>query len=316
MAKISVVFSFYNEADVFDELFDRMGRVFRESLSSYDYELVFVNDASTDASLSILRARAAVDPRVKIVNMSRNFGVSQCTMAGMSYATGDAVVMMDTDLQDPPEVIPDLVKRWEEGADVAYTVRTRRDGEPALKMFVTAIGYRVLKGMSDIDMPIQSGDFKLLSRRVVDAVLSLQEKEPFLRGLVRWVGFKQEPVYYNRDPRAGGETHFLFYQSRVLRNFLSGITAFSDLPLIWVFILGIVVSSGAFLYLIAIFVMKYLNWNLPGWSAIMATMLVLGGSQILATGVVGLYVAKIHAEVKRRPNYIVSDTVGFESRRP
>lgn len=313
--KISVVFSFFNEEDVLEELLQRMGAMFASLGGDYTYELIFVNDRSTDRSLDILARHAQQDKRIKVVNMSRNFGVSECTLAGMKFASGDAVIMMDTDLQDPPEVIPLLIRKYhEEQADVVYTIRTDREGEPGAKMLATRLGYRILHYISSIDLPVESGDFKLMSRRAVNQLVRLEETQPFLRGMARWIGFKQVPVYYKRESRHAGDTHYLFYSPRVLKNFLSGITAFSDVPLYLIFILGLVVSSGAFLFLISVFVMKYLGWNLPGWSAIMATLLTFGGIQILALGIIGLYIAKIHIEVKSRPNFIVESTIGFENK--
>lgn len=311
--KISVVFSFFNEEDVLEELLQRMKTMFTSLGENYTYELIFVNDRSTDRSLDILTQHAKQDKRVKVVNMSRNFGVSECTLAGMKFASGDAVVIMDTDLQDPPEVIPQMIRKWhEEEADIVYTVRTAREGEPAAKMLVTKLGYKILHYISSIDLPIESGDFKLMSKRVVNQIIRLEETGPFLRGLARWVGFKQVAVHYKRESRHAGDTHYIFYSSRVLKNFLSGVTSFSDAPLYLIFVLGLVVSSGAFLFLIAVLFMKYLGWNLPGWSAIMATLLTFGGIQISSLGIIGLYIAKIHMEVKRRPNFIVDNTIGFE----
>jgi dolichol-phosphate mannosyltransferase len=313
--KISVVFSFFNEEDVLEELLQRMRAMFAALSEQYVYELIFVNDRSTDRSLDILTRHAKQDGRVKIVNMSRNFGVSECTLVGMKFASGDAVVIMDTYLQDPPEVIPLMIQKWhEEEADVVYTVRTAREGEPIAKKLAIKLGYKILHYISSIDLPVESGDFKLMTRRVVDQIIRLEETEPFLRGLVRWVGFKQVPVHYRREPRHAGDTHYIFYGSRVLKNFLSGVTSFSVVPLYLIFILGLIVSSSAFLFLIFVFVMKYLGWNLPGWSAIMATLLTFGGIQILSLGIIGLYISKIHIEVKRRPNFIVENTIGFEDK--
>lgn len=311
--KISVVFSFFNEESVLEELLSRTKHVFETLSENYAYELIFVNDRSTDRSLEILAAHARQDKRIKIVNMSRNFGVSECTLAGMKFSSGDAVVIMDADLQDPPEVIPRLIEQWDtEKADIVYTIRTGRDGESRVKMLATRLGYKVLRYFSSIDLPVESGDFKLISRRVANQIVRLEEKEPYLRGLVRWVGFKQVAVQYHRESRHAGETHYPFYGHRALKNFLSGVTSFSNAPLYLIFALGLVMSFGAFLYLMAVFAMKFLGWNLPGWSAIMATMLTFGGIQILSLGIIGLYVAKIHIEVKGRPNFIVDNTIGFE----
>jgi dolichol-phosphate mannosyltransferase len=276
------------------------------------YELIFVNDASNDNSLALLESMSAQDARIKVINMSRTFGVSQCSLAGITYASGRAVITMDADLQDPPEVIPELIDKWREGADVVYTVRKSRAGESLVKLKVTRWAYRVLRFTSEIDMPIESGDFKLMSRRVVNSLIRLNEKDPFLRGLVRWVGFKQVPVEYSREARFAGESHFAFYGRKAVWNFMSGVTSFSLVPLHGALLLGFAVSIGAFLYLIGVFIMKYLGWNLPGWSAIMATMLFLGGTQLITIGVLGIYVGKIYEEAKGRPNYIVESLVGFE----
>jgi len=311
--KISVVFSFFNEEDVLEELLLRMGAMFTSLGEKYTHELIFVNDCSTDRSLDILVRHAKQDKRIKIVNMSRNFGVSECTLAGMKFASGDAVIIMDADLQDPPEVIPLLIRKFhEDSADVVYTIRTKRESESVPKMLLTKLGYKILRFLSSVDLPIESGDFKLMSKRAANQIIRLEETEPFLRGLVRWVGFNQVAVHYKRETRHAGNTHYPVYSRRVLKNFLSGITSFSNAPLYFIFIVGLIISSAAFMYLLAVFVMKYLGMNLPGWSAIMATLLTFGGLQILSLGIIGLYIAKIHIEVKRRPNFIVDNTIGFE----
>jgi glycosyltransferase involved in cell wall biosynthesis len=312
-ALISVVLSFRNEEEVLNELLQRLRSAFTTLTDKY--ELIFINDASTDNSRDVLTRLANEDPRIKIINMSRTFGVSQCALAGMEYASGKAVITMDADLQDPPELIPELVQKWREGADVVYTVRKSRAGESAVKLGVTRLAYRVLRLTSDIDMPVESGDFKLMSRRVVNAVVRMNEKDPFLRGLVRWVGFKQVPVAYSREARFAGKSHFAFYGRKAVWNFMSGVASFSLLPLHGALLLGFAVSLGAFLYLIGVFLMKYLGWNLPGWSAIMATMLFLGGTQLITIGVLGIYVGKIYEEAKGRPNYIVESAVGFDDQR-
>jgi len=189
---VSVVLSFRNEEEVLKELVHRLANVFEPI--TQDYELIFVNDASSDNSLDVLKTMSLEDSRIKVINMSRTFGVSQCALAGMAYASGQAVITMDADLQDPPEVIPELIDKWREGADVVYTVRKSRAGESRMKLKVTDWAYRILRLTSEIDMPIESGDFKLMSRRVVNSLIRLNEKDPFLRGMVRWVGFKQVPT--------------------------------------------------------------------------------------------------------------------------
>lgn len=311
--KISIVLSFYNEEEVLDELLRRIKSVFSLLGDKYICELIFVNDNSTDNSLGILTRHARMDNGIKILNMSRNFGVSECTLAGMKFSSGQAVIIMDTDLQDPPEVIPLLIKKWEdECADVVNTIRTSRKGEHFSKLLATRLGYKILRFISSIDLPIESGDFKLISRKAVNHIVRLEEKEPFLRGLVRWVGFKQVFIEYKRESRYAGNTHYKFYGAKVLKNFLSGVTSFSDAPLYLIFILGLIVFCGAFIFLLAVFVMKFLSWNLPGWSAIMVLLLTFGGIQILSLGIIGIYIAKIHIEVKKRPNFIINNTIGFE----
>jgi len=310
---LSVVLSFRNEDGVISELVNRLGGAL-EPLG-LDYELIFVNDASTDSSLQLLLEIAGRDPRVKIISMSRTFGVSQCVLAGMSYARGDAVVYMDADLQDPPEVIPELVKNWREGADVVYTTRLDRQGESLFKMWLTKWAYKILRSTSsDFSLPVDSGDFKLLSRRVVRELLQLTEKDPFLRGLVSWIGFKQVSVKYHRDARYAGSTHYPLISLNPWRAFIAGLASFSVMPLYLSLYFGMLISIGSFSYIIAIIVMFFLGWNIPGWSAIMVTVLFLGGVQLLVLGVLGIYLGRVSNEVKNRPNYIVESTIGFDDK--
>lgn len=313
---ISVVLSFYNEEKVLEELVRRLRKVFQEDLKGTisGYELIFVDDDSKDRSKEILTSLSKGHEDIKIITMSRNFGVSPCALAGMEYATGDAVIYMDADLQDPPEFIPQMVRLWiDEGVDVVHTKRRSREGESFLKLLLTKLAYHSIKMFSDIKMDVEVGDFKLLSRRVVDEVVKLKEKKPFVRGMINWVGFVQETILYNREPRYAGKTKFPFYGWKVINNFIdSALISFSDVLLKLALLVGFFISFGAFMYLLVIFVMKYMGWSLPGWSAIMATMLVLGGIQLLTIGVLGLYVNIVFIESKRRPNYIVKETYGFD----
>lgn len=306
---ISIVLSFRNEEETIDELIKRL----HTSLSplKIEYEFIFVNDLSTDKSLDILKKLQKNDGCIKIINMSRNFGVSQCVLAGMKYSSGDAVVYMDTDLQDPPELIPELVQKWKDGANVVYTTRITRVGENPIKMWITRMAYRVLKLFSEIELPLNSGDFKLLDRRAVDELLQLNEKDPFLRGLVGWVGFKQVQVLYHREERFAGKTHYPLFGIGPLKAFIDGLTSFSLAPLTVSLLIGFIVSVGSFLYLIIIIVMKLLNLILPGLSAIMAIILFLGGIQLFTIGILGLYIGRIYNESKNRPNYIIESTFGF-----
>jgi len=307
--RVSIVFSFRNEAEVLTELLERLKTTLRPL--KIPYELIFVNDASSDSSLDILLEHRKKDKHIKIINMSRRFGIHPCVLAGMRHAKGDAVIYMDADLQDPPEIIPQLIEKWQTGADVVNTVRTKRLGENPLKMWITKMAYKILNAISDIDVPLNMGEFKLLSRPVVNEIIQLDEGDPFFRGLVRWVGFKQETIYYVRDPRFDGKTHYPLLGLGPLKEFLRGIISFSLAPLYFAIILGFVISTISFMAMVYILVNKFLGNNLPGWSGIMVTTLFLGGMILLTNGFLGIYIGKIHNQVKMRPNYIVRDTIGI-----
>ncbi len=224
-ALVSVVLSFRNEAANIPTLVSRLHAAL--STQPVEYELIFVNDASADDSLNVLLRQREQNPRVKIITMSRRFGVAECVRAGMAAARGDAVVYMDADLQDPPEIIPELVRQWRDGADVVHTVRTHRHGESRTKMSLTRLAYRLIRIGATIDLPVDAGDFKLLSRRAVDHVLQLAESDPYLRGLVVWIGFRQTLVGYERDARHAGRTHFPFFSRNPWKTFVLGLTSFS-----------------------------------------------------------------------------------------
>jgi polyisoprenyl-phosphate glycosyltransferase len=315
-AKISVVLSFYNERSVLPELLQRLRAVFAALIAGNlvgSYELVFVNDNSSDESEKYLRAELEKGDIV-LINMSRNFGVSECVMAGMAQAKGDAVVYMDADLQDPPEVIPQLINAWRENADaeVVYTTRTHREGEHWLKMLVTKIGYRFINAISEIELPVDSGDFKLLSRRVVDQLLQLKEEKPYVRGLVSWVGFKQVPVFYERSARFDGRenTKMPVLSKRVMYYWLDrALISFSDAPLKLMLFFGLGLSALSFIYMLVVFVQKALGFFVPGTAGITSILLFLGGMQMMMLGFVGLYVGAIFRESKRRPQYIVKEVV-------
>ena len=313
---VSVVLSFRNEEETIPELISRLDNVLTSL--SIEYELIFVNDDSTDNSLPLLIEKAKENKRIKIVNMSRRFGVSECALAGMKYARGDAVIYMDADLQDPPEVIPQLIKEWLQGADVVYTVRTSREGETRIKLFLTKVAYRFINFSSDIDLTPEAGDFKLLSRRVVNELLKLNEKNPYLRGLVSWVGFKQVPVFYQREKRAAGETHFPLFKNFFrdlltlhgpIGTFISGFTSFSILPLIIFLLTGIFICAGVLLALTAAVILKT---PLISSFGIIIAIFFMSGVQLLGIGTLGLYLGRIYHEVRNRPTYIVESTVGFE----
>jgi dolichol-phosphate mannosyltransferase len=306
---ISVVLSFRNEEEVLPELIRRVVGVL--SKEPEDYEIIFVNDDSNDRSLELIMAARAENPRMKIVNTSRRFGMVECILAGIEYATGDAIIYLDTDLQDPPEVIPELLEKWRDGADVVYTVRTKRNGENPLKMWLTRQAYRIIGSVSEVDLPVDAGNFRLINRKIRDQLLQLNEVEPYLRGLVRWVGFRQEPVYYERGPRFAGTCHVPLLGIGPAKEFMTGLTSFSVAPIYLIFVFGFVVTVLALAALAAI-VLGGIAGGLSGAAAMTAFTVFLWGSLIFAIGFVGVYVARVYKEVRGRPRFIVKDTIGFD----
>ena len=317
--KISVVLSFCNEEENLEELARRLRNVFRVNLEDVinDYELIFVSDASTDRSIEILLGLAKGDKDIKIINTSRNFGVYPCMLAGMKYSSGDAVIYLDSDLQDPPELIPEMVKTWiNEHVDVVHTKRLSRAGESKIKLCITKIGYFILEKVSNIHIEPNVGDFKLLSRRAVNELLKMREKNPFVRGLVNWIGFKQTTIPYHREARFAGETKHPVYSWKVIKHFLDhALISFSDIPLKFSLITGFFILFGALCYFAILLIMCLFGLTVPGWAAIMAIVLMLGGIQLFAIGVLGLYINAVFLEAKNRPNFIVENTYGFDEQR-
>jgi glycosyltransferase involved in cell wall biosynthesis len=295
---VSVVFSFRNEAENIPTLVSRLAAMF--AAQDVEYELVFVNDDSTDASLTTLLHERERNPRVIIVNMSRRFGVAEGVLAGMAAARGDAVVYMDADLQDPPEVIPSLIEKWQAGADVVHTVRTQRRGEHPLKMLATRWAYRVIQLGSAIELPVDAGDFKLLSRIAVDHLLQVRESDPYLRGLVVWLGFTQVVVPYEREARNAGHTHFPFFSKNPWKTFCIGMTSFSFLPIYACWVLAAVgLIECVFLLLAA--------------NLFLATLTFFWATTLAAIGGVGIYVIRIYKDVRGRPPFIVKSIIGNEN---
>lgn len=311
---ISVVLSFRNEADVLPEMIRRQEAVFAGL--GLRYELIFVNDASTDASLEILLAARKKNPSVKILNTSRRFGNAHCVLAGFERARGDAVIYMDTDLQDPPELIPQLIAKWREGADIVHTTRTVRRGENAFKMWLTRQAYRAINGMADITILQNTGDFKLISRRAMDEILKMPEFDPFLRGLVSWVGFTQVQVLYERDARFAGETKYSLWRNlNPYKEFVRGLTLFSTLPLYLALFIGMAVGLLALLFFAGMLVTALWERGTNGltWNHLqLGTTLLLGGMILFTVGILGIYVGRIHRESIRRPRYVIRDYIGGE----
>jgi dolichol-phosphate mannosyltransferase len=307
---VSVVLSFRNEAENIPPLVARLDRVL--AAEQVDYELLFVNDASTDRSVDVLMEERGRNPRVKIINLSRRFGVAEGVRAGMAASTGDVVVYMDSDLQDPPEVIAQLLAQWRSGADIVHTVRTRRHGESSLKMFLTRVAYRLIRLGSSIELPVDAGDFKLLSRAAVDRLLALPESDPYLRGLVVWLGFMQAFVPYERDARHAGRTHFPFFSKNPWKTVAIGMTSFSFMP-----IYACMALAAAGLVAAAVLILATAALALTGGNAaptgVVAMWTFFWATTMAAIASVGLYVIRIYKDGRGRPQYIVASTIGLAS---
>ena len=317
---LSVIFSFRNEEDVLPELIQRVRQVIREEKNKgilSGHELIFVNDASTDRSLDILLEHSKNNNDISVINMSRVFGVAPCVLAGMEYSSGDLLVYMDADLQDPPELISSMLKALKDdpNVDVVHSVRRSRTGEPKLKLFITRIGYLILNKFTTVQIPIEAGDFKLLTRRAVNHILRLKENRPFMRGLVCWIGFKQAFVPYDRRARFAGKTKFHVLSKSVINNFFNNaLISFTAVPLNIATVFGILAILIDFLLLIHVFLEKIEGKAIPGWTAIMIAVLFLGGVQLFCSGIIGLYINSIHEQGKNRPPFIVTSTYGFNEK--
>jgi len=306
--ELSIVVPIYNEEENLDYLFKRLC----ENLNAIDltHEIICVNDGSHDNSLAELIRHHQQNPAIKVVNLSRNFGKEIALTAGIDYSQGKAVIPIDADLQDPPELIQDLVAKWKEGYDVVYARRKERQGETWFKRFTANTFYRTIGKMSKVPIPRDTGDFRLMDRRVVEALKQLPERNRFMKGLFAWVGFQQIALEYDRDPHYAGTTKWNYWK---LWNFaLDGITAFSSVPLkIWSY-LGLAVSSLSLIYAIYLVIRTLVSGiDVPGYASLMVAVLFLGGIQLISLGVIGEYLGRIYEEVKGRPLYFVRDAYGF-----
>lgn len=273
------------------------------------YELVLVNDGSSDGTLDAVRAELRARPHVMLVNLSRNFGHQLAATAGIELAQGEAVVLMDGDLQDPPELIAQFVQKWREGNDVVYAVRRTRKGESFFKLLTARLFYRGIKRLTNVNIPVDTGDFRLISRRVVNALKRVPERHRFLRGLVSWVGYSQVGVEYDRDERHSGETKYPL--SKMLRFAVDGVTSFSDVPLRFASYLGFLSSTIAIVYALIVIGSKLFSIVPPaytkGWASTIVAVLFLGGVQLITLGILGEYIGRIYDEVKGRPLYLIRD---------
>jgi polyisoprenyl-phosphate glycosyltransferase len=312
MQKLSLIIPIFNEEAIIDELDSRLRAMLGEveRAHSLEWEVVFVDDGSRDRSLEMLRALSEREPRYKLISFSRNFGHQLAITAGVDRAEGDAVVVMDADLQDPPEVVQAMVARWREGYDVVYGVREKRRGETLFKKATAALFYRTLRSMTGVDIPVDTGDFRLMSRPVVVVMRGLRERNRFVRGLVAWVGFKQTSVVYERHERFAGTTKYPL--RKMIKFALDGITSFSTLPLrfaIWLGALSGVLAVAVGIW--AIYTKFFVNGVVPGWTTILVFSAFTSSVQLIMIGVMGEYLGRAYEELKGRPLYIVAEERNF-----
>jgi len=306
---LSVIVPAYDEEDGIAEFHIRASEALSR-IEDLDYELIYVDDGSGDETWPKLAGLAAGDDRVRVVKFSRNFGHQIAITAGLDFAKGDCIVVIDADLQDPPEVIGDMVGKWREGFDVVYGRRARREGEGPVKLATAKIFYRLLRRITRVDIPADVGDFRLISRRVADQLRTMREKDRFVRGLVSWIGLKQTDVVYHRDSRFAGETKYPY--RKMIRFALDGITSFSTVPLRMASWLGWAVSCLAFLYMLSVPIQWLFDITVPGFSTIMVAVLFIGGVQLISIGIIGEYIGRIFTEIKPRPMYVVDEVLGAE----
>jgi dolichol-phosphate mannosyltransferase len=307
---LSIVIPVFNEKDNIQPLYDRLVAVVK-GLQFPASEVVFVNDGSSDETLAVIKALPTTELTVNYIDLSRNFGHQIAVTAGLDHCKGDLVVIIDADLQDPPELISQMIAKAKEGFDVVYARRIARKGETALKKGTAKLFYRVLASITSVDIPIDTGDFRVVTRRVVNALKQMPEREKFLRGQIAWIGFNQTYVEYEREERLAGSTGYTW--RKMLRFALDGITSFSNFPLKMATIMGFVVSFISFLLMLyALYSRFILKVYEPGWTSLMLSVLFIGGIQLIAIGIIGEYVGRISNNVKQRPLYLVKESTNQE----
>ncbi len=302
---LSVVVPIYNEEAIIPELYERLSKAVSAITSSY--ELIFINDGSKDQSLAELLKLTQQDTRVFYINFSRNFGHQIAVSAGLDACRGEAVVIIDGDLQDPPELIPELYAKYNEGYEVVYAKRRERKGEGAFKKYTAKWFYRILRGITNIDIPLDTGDFRLVDKKVVNYLKQMPEQNKFLRGQIAWLGFKQTAVLFDRDKRKYGKTGYPL--SKMLRFAMDGITGFSDIPLQLVTRLGLTISLLSFLIIMyAVYSHFVLHRTITGWTSLIISSMFIGGVQLISIGIIGEYISRINKNVLKRPLYIIENT--------
>lgn len=307
---VSVVVPVYNEEEVINETYKRLKNTLDSTGETY--EVIFVNDGSRDKTFELARDICEKDSNFKLINFSRNFGHQIAITAGMDMTSGDAVVVIDADLQDPPEVIKEMIVKWREGFDVVYGQRIKRKGETFFKKLTAKLFYRFLAGMTDVKIPVDTGDFRLIDRKVCDALKNVPERNRYVRGLISWLGFKQTSVEFVREERFAGETKYPL--KKMLKFAADAITSFSYKPLKLATVLGLIVSVFSFIYLIYVIIAKlfFSSAYVTGWASIIAVSLFFNGIVLIILGIVGEYIGRIYDEVKQRPLYVIRDKIGFE----
>ena len=314
MKKISLVIPMYYEEKVANKCYEKVSNVLKSLEDKYDHEIIFVNDGSKDKKLDILEEIAKKDTKVKIISFSRNFGHQAAVTAGLKEVTGDAIVIIDADLQDPPELIPEMLELWEQGNEVIYGKRKTRKGESAFKLLTAKMFYKTLNALSDVEIPKDTGDFRLVDRKVVDVVNNLPEHNKFLRGLFSWVGFKQKAYEYERQERFAGETKYPL--KKMLKLASDGIISFSNKPIKMVGALGIIsiiISVIILIYALISYIFK-LNELSAGWTSLMVAITFFAGVQLLSLWVISEYIGRIYDEAKGRPQYIVDKKINIENK--
>jgi glycosyltransferase involved in cell wall biosynthesis len=305
MKELSVIIPIYNEEANIQMLFDRLHACV--SQLNVDAEFIFVNDGSRDQSMLLIKKLSEKNSSVRYIDFARNFGHQVAVTAGLEYCSGKAVVIIDADLQDPPELISDLYKKWKEGFEVVYAKRRAREGENFLKKFTAKLFYRTLKKITSINIPVDTGDFRLIDRKIVEVLKAMPEQQKFLRGQISWIGFRQTFVEYNRDARHGGKTGYTY--KKMIRLALDGITSFSNLPLKFATVTGFFVSGITFLMILYALYSRFISKNyVPGWTSLMLAVLFIGGVQLISIGIIGEYISRLSANVRNRPLYIINET--------
>lgn len=304
---LSIVIPVYNEKDNISPLIDRLIPI----IETFDFEILFVNDGSRDDTPEIIKEHAKKDKRIKLLSFNRNFGHQAALIAGYRFAKGDAVISMDADMQDPPDIIPEMVSKWKNGAKIVYAKRKKRDVDSFFKKMTAQLFYRFMNAMSDRKIPEDVGDYRLIDRAVVDFIASLPEHSPFLRGLVAWSGYPEDYVYFVREKRFSGETHYSF--SKMLSFAMDGITSFSVKPLRMATYMGFAAATAGFIGIIYAIIGKLLlpiPW-VTGWTGLFVGVMFIGGIQLITIGIIGEYISKIYLEVLNRPHFTVKEKINL-----